>query len=154
VDAVIYRAKTGIPWRDLPERFGPWKSVYNLFASWSRKDAWADLFQALRIGVDDTSSIVDGTIVRAHQDASEKGDPMQCFGTLSRRFFDQDPRDRRRERALHVALTPGERHELIAAPELLDYAGDAVIGDTGYDSNEFRAELKARGIKAVISSKP
>ena len=50
---------------------------------------------------------------------------------------------------------PGERHEMIAAPELLDYAsGDALIGDTGYDSNEFRAELKARGIKAVISSKP
>src|ERR1044071_6762640 len=58
-------------------------------------------------------------------------------------------------RPLHVALTPGERHELIAAPELLDYArGDALIGDTGYDSNEFRAELKTRGIKAVISSKP
>lgn len=44
---------------------------------------------------------------------------------------------------------------MIAAPELLDYAsGDALIGDTGYDSNEFRADLKARGIKAVISSKP
>ena len=44
---------------------------------------------------------------------------------------------------------------MIAAPELLDHAsGDALIGDTGYDSNEFRAELKARGIKAVISSKP
>src|SRR5262249_46650558 len=57
-------------------------------------------------------------------------------------------------RPLHVALTPGERHELIAAPELLDYAGDAVIGDTGYDSNEFRAEVKVRGIKAVINSKP
>ena len=44
---------------------------------------------------------------------------------------------------------------MIAAPELLDFAsGDALIGDTGYDSNAFRAELKARGIKAVISSKP
>jgi transposase len=44
---------------------------------------------------------------------------------------------------------------MIAAPELLDYAsGAALIGDTGYDSNELRAELKARGIKAVISSKP
>lgn len=44
---------------------------------------------------------------------------------------------------------------MIAAPELLDYAtGAALIGDTGYDSNEFRAEVKARGIKAVISSKP
>ena len=44
---------------------------------------------------------------------------------------------------------------MIAAPELLDHArGAALIGDTGYDSNEFRAELKARGIQAVISSKP
>ena len=44
---------------------------------------------------------------------------------------------------------------MIAAPELLDFAsGAALIGDTGYDSNELRAELKARGIKAVISSKP
>jgi len=44
---------------------------------------------------------------------------------------------------------------MIAAPELLDFAsGAALIGDTGYDSNEFRAEIKARGIKAVISSKP
>jgi transposase len=44
---------------------------------------------------------------------------------------------------------------MIAAPELLDFAtGSALIGDTGYDSNDFRAELKARGIKAVISSKP
>jgi transposase len=56
---------------------------------------------------------------------------------------------------LHVTLTPGERHELIAASELLDYAtSEAVVGDTGYDSNEFRAEIKARGLKAVISSKP
>ncbi len=43
---------------------------------------------------------------------------------------------------------------MIKAQELLDYAGNAVIGDTGYDSNEFRAEVKARGIKAVIGSKP
>lgn len=44
---------------------------------------------------------------------------------------------------------------MIAAPELLDFArGEALIGDAGYDSNEFRAELKARGIKAVICSKP
>lgn len=70
VDAVIYRAKTGIPWRDLPERFGPWKSVYNRFANWAKKDAWADLFRELQIDVDEEASIVDGTVVRAHQDAS------------------------------------------------------------------------------------
>ena len=44
---------------------------------------------------------------------------------------------------------------MIAAPELIDFArGSALIGDTGYDSNDLRAELKERGMKAVISSKP
>jgi transposase len=44
---------------------------------------------------------------------------------------------------------------MIAAPQLLDYArGGALIGDTGYDSREFRAEIRARGMKPVICSKP
>ena len=70
VEAVIFRARTGLPWRDLPERFGPWKSVYNRFANWAKKDIWARVFRELRIDVDETASIVDGTTVRAHQDAS------------------------------------------------------------------------------------
>jgi transposase len=70
VDAVVYRAKTGVPWRDLPERFGPWKSVYNRFSNWAAKEVWADLFREVQIDVDDTASIVDATVVRAHQDAS------------------------------------------------------------------------------------
>jgi transposase len=58
-------------------------------------------------------------------------------------------------RPLHVTLTPDERHEMVAARELLDHAhGGAFIGDTGYDSNEFREEIKAQGIKAVNHSKP
>ena len=70
VDAVIFRAKTGVPWRDLPERFGNWKSVYNRFRNWAEKDCWAQIFRELRIDVDDTASIADGSVVRAHQDAS------------------------------------------------------------------------------------
>src|SRR6476620_3811761 len=70
VDAVIFRARTGIQWRDLPERFGNWKSVYNRFRNWAAKDVWQQVFRELQIDVDETASIVDGTIVRAHQDAS------------------------------------------------------------------------------------
>ena len=70
IDAVLYRAKTGCPWRDLPERFGPWKSVYNRFNNWARQGHWAAIFRALQYEVDDTGSIVDGSVVRAHQDAS------------------------------------------------------------------------------------
>jgi len=70
VDAVLYRAKTGVPWRDLPERFGPWKSVYNRFNNWSRRGIWRRVFHALQMRVDKSGSIVDGTVVRAHQDAA------------------------------------------------------------------------------------
>jgi transposase len=70
VEAVIFRARTGLPWRDLPERFGPWKSVYNRFANWAAKDHWAAIFRELQLEVDETGSIVDGSVIRAHQDAS------------------------------------------------------------------------------------
>jgi transposase len=70
IDAVIYRAKTGISWRDLPERFGPWKSVYNRFSNWARRGIWAGVFKALQMRVDKTGCIVDGSVIRAHQDAS------------------------------------------------------------------------------------
>ena len=74
IDAVIYRAKTGIPWRDVPERFGPWKSVYNRFNNWAKAGIWELLFAALAIEFDEVEeeegSIVDATIVRAHQDAA------------------------------------------------------------------------------------
>ena len=70
IDAVLFRAKTGMPWRDLPERFGPWKSVYNRFANWAAKDHWAAIFRELQLEIDPEASIVDGSVIRAHQDAS------------------------------------------------------------------------------------
>ena len=100
VDAVVFRAKTGVPWRDLPERFGPWKSVYNRFANWAAKDAWADVFRELRIEVDDTASIVDGTVVRAHQDASggRGGSKAMLLGTLVEVFRPRSTRSSTRNR--------------------------------------------------------
>jgi transposase len=70
VEAVLFRARTGIQWRDLPTRFGNWKSVYNRFRNWAAKGVWAHVFRELQLDVDETASIVDATVVRAHQDAS------------------------------------------------------------------------------------
>lgn len=70
IDAVLYRAKTGVPWRDLPGRFGPWKTVYNRFSRWAARGRWEEIFKALQLEVDETSCIADGSVVRAHQDAS------------------------------------------------------------------------------------
>ena len=70
VDAVLYRTKTGSPWRDLPERFGPWKSVYNRFSNWAKAGHWERIFMQLQSEPDEIGSIADGSVVRAHQDAS------------------------------------------------------------------------------------
>lgn len=70
IDAVLYRAKTGLPWRDLPERFGPWKTVYNRFNNWAERGCWESIFKALQLETDEVGSIVDGSVVKAHQDSS------------------------------------------------------------------------------------
>jgi len=70
IDAVMYRIKTGVPWRDLPERFGPWKSIYNRFNNWAKRGVWTKVFKALQMRVDKSGSILDASNVRAHQDAA------------------------------------------------------------------------------------
>lgn len=70
IDAVLYRAKTGIPWRDLPERFGAWKTVFNRFTNWSQRGHWAAIFKALQLEDEEDAVILDASVVRAHQDAA------------------------------------------------------------------------------------
>jgi transposase len=70
LNAVIWRVRTGVPWRDLPERFGSWKTIYNRFSRWAKRGVWERIFKELAIDVDETGSLLDATIVRAHQDAA------------------------------------------------------------------------------------
>lgn len=70
IDAVIFLARTGIPWRDLPERFGNWKTVYNRFRSWSAKGVWQSIFDAVLTSEQDQISLMDSSVVRVHQDGS------------------------------------------------------------------------------------
>jgi transposase len=69
LDAVLYVAKTGVPWRDLPERLGNWNSVWRRFDRWSRKGTWARVFEALQ-DPDVEWLILDSTVVRAHPHAA------------------------------------------------------------------------------------
>ena len=69
VDAVRYVAKTGIPWRDLPDRFGHWNAVWRRFDRWSRAGVWVKVFEALQ-DPDVEWLILDSTVVRAHPSAA------------------------------------------------------------------------------------
>ena len=67
VDAVLWLHRTGIPWRDLPSEFGPWKTVFNRFDRWSKQGKWDRLFQFLKKDVDTEWHSLDSTINRVHQ---------------------------------------------------------------------------------------
>jgi transposase len=70
VEAVLWIARTGSPWRDLPAEFGLWNSAYQRFARWSRQGVWHRLFAQLAGDADFEEVFIDSTIVRAHQHAA------------------------------------------------------------------------------------
>ena len=67
VDAVIYRYRAGIPWRDLPKRFGDWKAVHTRFSRWAKSGVWRRMFELLASDADNEYAMIDSTIVLAHQ---------------------------------------------------------------------------------------
>ena len=69
VDAVLWIAKTGAPWPDLPERFGKWRSVWKRFDRWARKGVWERVFREMQ-DPDLEWLILDTTVIRAHQHAA------------------------------------------------------------------------------------
>ena len=70
VEGVLWIVRTGSPWRDLPEAFGDWNSVFRRFSRWSIKGVWWRIFEAMSDDPDFEYLIVDSTIVRAHQHAA------------------------------------------------------------------------------------
>jgi transposase len=67
VEAVLYRYRAGVPWRDLPERFGDWKNVHRRGSRWAETGVWKKGFQYLAGEADNEYAMIDSTIVRAHQ---------------------------------------------------------------------------------------
>src|SRR6202048_4131828 len=70
VEAVLYRFRAGIPWRDLPARFGEWHRVYVRFDRWSKSGIWLTIFEALSADADNEYQMIDSTIARAHRSAA------------------------------------------------------------------------------------
>ena len=70
VEAVLYRYRAGIPWRDLPERFGDWKNVHRRHSRWAASGVWERIFHILSMDADNEYAMIDSTIVRAHQHAA------------------------------------------------------------------------------------
>ncbi|MFE9069260.1 IS5 family transposase [Streptomyces violaceusniger] len=182
INGMVYKIRTGISWRDLPERYGPWKTVYTRFRRYALDGVFTRALQQIQARADAAGDIdwlvqIDSTIVRAHQHAAATG---RKGGDTSRTNRNDHALGRSRGglttkihlacdgrgRPLAILLTPGQRHDSICARPLLERIRvprtglgrprskpDQVIADKAYSSRGFRAYLRRRGIAHTIPEK-
>ncbi|MGH8336277.1 MAG: IS5 family transposase [Gammaproteobacteria bacterium] len=156
VEAVLYRYRAGIPWRDLPERFGDPIKVHSRFSRWAKSGVWKKLFEMLAADADNEYAMIDSTIVRAHQHsagAQKKNGEDQAIGRskggLSTKIHAMvdalgNP--------LAFFLTAGQAHDLQGADALLpQMQADTLLADKAFDADERVIEpLLAAGKRFVI----
>lgn len=161
VNAMLWVLRTGAPWRDMPDYYPKWKSVYTRFSRWSARGLWTEVLRALTKHADTRGYHIDGTIVRAHQDAhgarreGQKARPPAIGtsrgGPSTKIHAVVDAKGR----PVCMALTPGQSHEMKLAPYLLSRLRDAyVCGDRAYDAQHLRDQLRRQRCRVVIPSNP
>lgn len=154
LEGILYRMRTGCPWRDLPEAFGHWNTVFRRFNLWSRKGVMTRIFKVLSFGTDTEWLFIDSSIVRAHQHSSgARGRMEQAIGRS------RGGRSTKIHLAVdsyglpvHYELSAGQVHDMSHARSLVDGSPPAenVIADKGYDSGAVREHIEARGGVSVI----
>ncbi len=173
VDGILWILSDGGRWRNVPEQFGPWQSVYDRFRRWTRNGLWDRILLHLQARkmvngeIDWSLFCIDGTVIRAHQSAAGAGEDGPVgepedhalgrskggFGTKLHLVCDGEGTP------LAVAIGPGQEHETQQAIAVLEDAlawpeqPAKVAGDKGYSAGWLRRWLLERGIKPVIAQK-
>jgi transposase len=91
LNGILWVLRTGAPWRDLPERYGSWQTVYSRFRRWRDAEIWDQVFRTLQTEaahdatLDDSLSMIDGSSIRAHQQAAgaKKGATIRTSGAVA-----------------------------------------------------------------------
>ena len=167
IEAVLYQARTGTPWRDLPDEFGHWNGVYHRFRRWEKGGLWERLWHRFQHIDDDPLSelFIDSTVVRAHQHAtgaSKKkrwatspgsGPPFATTGGFSTKLHAACTDERT---GVSFVLTGGQRNDAVGFESVWEGVPalpglGAVVMDKAYDSNTIRQFLAMQGIEAVIA---
>ena len=149
--------RTGIQWRDLPERFGRWNSVFRRFNLWSKKGVLQKLFQSISSDNDPEWLFIDGSIVKAHQDSSgaascsDEAIGKSRGGSSTKIHLAVDSGGL----PVYFEISGGQINDIVHAQSLVSAAPKScsVTADKGYDSDNFRAFIKANGSIANIPRK-
>ncbi|WP_418137849.1 IS5 family transposase [Agrobacterium sp. El2ro-1b] len=158
LDGIFWVLRSGAPWRDLPERYGPYTTCYNRFRRWTIAGIWDRLMEAITRPSDDGVTMIDGTSVRVHHLAATLRADHQdrCLGrsrggltTKIHAVTDGNGLP------IKITITPGNAHDLTAADELLDSlpVGAMLLADKAYDADWLRAKVKTKRSWANIPPK-
>jgi transposase len=142
VEGILWRHRTGSPWRDVPDAFGPWPTVFSRFNRWSKVGVWQTLFSTVNKEADREWHFVDSTSIRAHQHGSgarkgieraigsSRGGPTTKIHTLADGLGNP----------VRFILTGGQVHDSQPFAALVaGTSADYVIADKGYDAGWIRS---------------
>lgn len=141
---------TGAQWNQLPEHYGKWNSIYRFHLRWAKKAVFEDLLKITAKSLNkDDFKIIDGSHIKVHQDACHNASTYeeQGFGkTKGGRNTKINAVTNGAGKLLNFVLIPGNHCEQKSAMEALgDLRDKIVLADKGYDSDEFRSEIRQGG---------
>jgi transposase len=155
MEGVYFIMRTGSQWRELPFYYGKWRSVHKRFEQWCSKGIWSHLLEHFSQDSDNESHLIDASVIRAHSCAAGYGKNSQNTEALGRSKGGFTTKIHvvvdGLGQALRFSLTPGQRHDITQASELLkDFRDSNVIADKGYDSQALIEQLHSQGCNPVI----
>lgn len=158
IRGVFWILRTGAQWRELPRRYGKFRSVHKRFNEWSVKNIWQDLLSSFAPDADGEWIMIDSTTIRAHPCSSgyKKGTQEKetlgrsCGGFTTKIHACVDALGN----CLKLKLTPGQYSDISQANSLIKgFTNSSILGDRGYDSDDFVSTINSQGCKPVIPSK-
>jgi transposase len=148
LNGIFWVLRSGAPWRDVPDDFGPYTTCYNRFVRWRRAGVWSRIMDALAAAHDASVQMIDTSIVRVHQhgaciNRNRKQSMGRSRGGLTSKIHALVDTN---GLPVRLALTAGEAHDNRLAGKLLSRlkSGSMLLADRGYDADWIRALARGR----------
>lgn len=154
LEGILFRMRTGIPWRDIPQEFGNWNTIFRRFNLWSRKGVMTEILRFLSSLRDPQWVFMDGSIVKAHQDSTTSRD-SHCEAIGNSRGGKTTKIHLAVDSGgfpIHFELSGGQVNDIVHGESLIEGISGIgmVVADKGYDSEALREFTRRIGATPVI----